>query len=83
MSTLTINNTEKTRQTYPTQTYCYRGRWNCEDSVHDCPGMCGYIRYKDQYGDIVEKSGYCKTDTKIRIVASEIVEVIGLITKVC
>ena len=78
MSTLTINNTEKTIQTYPTQTYYYRGRWDCEDSVHDCPGMCGYIRYKDQSGNIVEESGYCITDTNIQIVASEILQVIGL-----
>lgn len=55
MSTLTINNAIKS--TLPTQTYCFSGRWDCEDSVHDCPGMCGYIIYKDEYGNIVEKSG--------------------------
>ena len=81
MSTLTINNAAI--QTHPTQTYCYSGRWDCEDSVHKCPGMCGYISYKDQYGNIVEKSGFCITDTNIQIVASEIVEVIGLNTEVC
>ena len=81
MSTLTINNAAI--QTYPTQTYCYSGRWDCEDSVHNCPGKCGYIRYKDQYGNIVEESGYCITDTNIQIVASEIIQVIGLDTEVC
>ena len=81
MSTLTINNAIKS--TLPTQTYCFSGRWACDDSVHNCPGMCGYVRYKDKYGNIVEKSGFCKTDTNIRIVASEIIEVIGLNTKVC
>ena len=76
MSNLIIINNSK--PTLPTQTYCYRGRWDCEDSIHDCPGMCGYIRYKDQYGNIVEKSGYCITDTNIQIVASEIISVVGL-----
>ena len=78
MSILTINNSEKI--TLPTQTYCFRGRWECEDSVHDCPGRCGYVRYKDQNGNIVEESGFCITDTDIQIVASEIIQVIGLNT---
>ena len=81
MSTLTINNAEK--PTLPTQTYCYRGRWDCEDSVHNCPGMCGYVRYKDQYGNIVEESGFCITDTNIQIVASEIIQTIGLNSITC
>ena len=55
----------------------------CEDSVHNCPGMCGYVRYKDEHGNIVEESGFCKADTNIRIIASEIIEVVGLNTKVC
>ena len=81
MSTLTINNAIKS--TLPTQTYCFSGRWECEDSVHNCPGMCGYVRYKDEYGNIVEESGFCITDTNIQIVASEIIQVIGLSIKVC
>ena len=81
MSTLTINNIDK--PTLPTKTYCYSGRWDCEDSVHNCPGMCGYVRYKDEYGNILEESGFCITDTKIKIVASEIIEVRGLNSKVC
>ena len=81
MSTLTINNAAI--QTYPTQTYCYSGIWDCKDSVHNCPGMCGYVRYKDEYGNIVEESGFCIKDTNIQIVASEIIQVIGLNTKVC
>ena len=81
MSILTINNAVK--PTLPTQTYCYSGRWWCEDSVHNCPGMCGYVRYKDEHGNIVEESGFCKADTNIRIIASEIIEVGGLNTNVC
>ena len=81
MSTLTINNTVK--PTLQTKTYCYSGRWDCEDSVHDCPGKCGYVRYKDENGNILEESGFCITDTNIQIVASEIIQVIGLNKKVC
>ena len=65
MSTLTINKAVK--PTLPTQTYCFRGRWDCEDSVHNCPGMCGYVRYKDEYGNILEEYGFCITDTNIQM----------------
>lgn len=81
MSTLTINN--EVKPTLPTQTYCFSGRWECEDSVHDCPGKCGYVRYKDKNGNILEESGFCITDTNIQIVASEIIQVVGLIKGVC
>ena len=77
MSILTINNAVK--PTLPTQTYCFSGRWNCGD----CPGMCGYVRYKDEYGNILEESGFCITDTNIQIVASEIIQVVGLDSITC
>ena len=81
MSILTINNAVK--PTLPTQTYCFSGRWDCEDSKHNCPGRCGYVRYKDEYGSIAEESGFCITDTNIQIVASEIIQIVGLNTEVC
>ena len=81
MSNLTIINNSK--PTLPTQTYCYSGRWPCEDSVHDCPGKCGYIEYKDENGNIIEEYGYCKQHTNIVIVASEIILVEGLNLKNC
>ena len=81
MSNLIIINNSK--PTLPTQTYCYSGRWPCEDSVHDCPGKCGYIIYKDENGNIIEENGYCNQDTNIKIIASEIIEVMGLNTKAC
>ena len=52
-------------------------------SLHNCPGRCGYVRYKDEHGNIAEEAGFCITDTNIQIVASEIIKVIGLNTKVC
>ena len=81
MAILTIINNSK--PTLPTQTYCYSGRWLCEDAVHDCPGRCGYIRYKDENGNIVEEYGYCVQDTNIVIVASEIILVVGLKLENC
>ena len=71
MSILIINNAVKSA--LPTQTYCFSGKWDCEDSTNNCPEMCGVVRYKDEYGNIVEESGFCITDTNIQIVASEIV----------
>ena len=81
MSILTINNAAK--PTLPTQTYCYSGRWDCEDSLHNCPGKCGHIKYKDENGSIVEEYGYCVQDTNIAIVASEIISVVGLDLENC
>ena len=81
MSNLTIINNSK--PTLPTQTYCYSGRWPCEDAVHDCPGKCGYIEYKDENGNIIEENGYCNQDTNIVIVASEIILVVGLDLENC
>ena len=81
MSILTINNAVK--PTLPTQTYCYSGRWSCQDPVHDCPGRCGYIKYKDENGNIIEENGYCVQDTNIVIVASEIILVVGLYLENC
>ena len=81
MSNLTIINNSK--PTLPTQTYCYSGRWPCEDSLHNCPEMCGYVRYKDENGNIVEESGFCTADTNIQIVASEIILVVGLNLENC
>ena len=81
MSTLTINNAAK--PTLPTQTYCYSGRWSCQDPLHNCPGKCGYIRYKDENGNIIEEDGYCVQDTNIVIVASEIILVEGLYLENC
>ena len=81
MSNLIIINNSK--PTLPTQTYCYSGRWSCEDSLHDCPGKCGYIIYKDENGNIIEENGYCEQDTNIQIIASEIIEVRGLNTEAC
>ena len=80
MSNLTIINNSK--PTLPTQTYCYSGRWSCEDSVHDCPGKCGHIKYKDENGNIIEEYGYCVQDN-IVIVASEIILVEGLDLENC
>ena len=81
MSNLTIINNSK--PTLPTQTYCYSGRWPCEDPVRDCQGKCGYIKYKDENGNIIEEYGYCVQDTNIVIVASEIILVVGLYLENC
>ena len=75
-----INNS---KTTLPTQTYCFSGRWDCEDPKHNCPGRCGYVRYKDEHGNIIEEDGYCVQDTNIVIVASEIISVVGLDLENC
>ena len=81
MSTLIINNA--VNPTLPTQTYCFMGRWECEDYIHHCPGMCGSITYLDEYGSEQTESGYCKDDGIVKIVASSIIRYIGMILITC
>ena len=76
MSNLIIINNSKT--ILPTQTYCFSGRWPCEDSVHDCPGVCGSVTYIDEFGNQQTESGYCIDDGIIQITASSIVSLVGM-----
>ena len=81
MSTLTINNAAI--QTLPTQIYCFKPRWPCEDSVHKCPGQCGYVIYYDENGIEQMEAGFCIDDGIIRIIASSIIEVMGMKQVTC
>ena len=76
MSTLTINN--EVKPTLQTQIYCLKAYFDCQDSVHDCPGDCGSVTYIDKLGNQQTKSGYCKDDGIIKITASSIVSYIGM-----
>ena len=76
MSILIINNAVKS--TLPTQTYCFSGKWACNDSVHNCPDLCGSITYLDEYGNEHTESGYCIDDGIVQIVASSIISHIGM-----
>lgn len=81
MSILTINNAAK--PTLPTQTYCFEARWDCDDSVHNCPDVCGSVTYIDEFGDQQTESGYCTSDGVIQIIASSIVSTIGMDQVTC
>ena len=81
MSNLTIINNSK--PTLPTQTYCYSGRWSCEDSFHDCPGKCGYVRYYDENGIEQMEAGFCIDDGIVQIIASSIIEATGMKQVTC
>lgn len=76
MSTLTINNDVK--PTLPVNTYCFEGRWDCNNPTHGCPDPCGSITYIDKFGVEHTESGYCINDGIIQIVASSIVSHIGM-----
>ena len=81
MSILTINNAVKPN--LPTQTYCFRGRWDCNDSLHNCPGQCGYVRYYDENGIEQMQAGFCIDDGIVQIIASSIIEAIGMQQVTC
>lgn len=72
-----------TPQTLPTQLYCLEAHWDCEDSVHNCPGVCGSVTYIDEFGNQQTESGYCINDGIIQIVASSIVSHIGMNIVTC
>ena len=76
MSNLIIINNSKT--TLPTQKYCLRAYRDCQDSVHDCPGVCGSVTYIDEFGNQQTESGYCIDDGIIQITASSIVSLVGM-----
>ena len=63
--------------------YCFKAYWDCEDSVHNCPGQCGYVRYYDEFGVEQMEAGYCVDDGVIQIVASSIIEAIGMVQVTC
>ena len=67
-----------TPQTLPTQTYCFEAFWECNDSIHNCPGPCGSVTYKDEFGNTQVESGYCIDDGVIKIVASSIISHQGM-----
>ena len=81
MSTLTINNAIKS--TLPTQIYCFQPLWGCNDSVHNCPDVCGRIVYLDEYGDEYVEEGYCVEGGIIQITASSIISHIGMNLVTC
>lgn len=64
-------------QVVVTSNFCYVGHWDCEDSLHNCPGRCGYVVYIDSAGNQVEQNGICG-NTVITINAQSIVEAIGV-----
>ena len=81
MSILTINNAVK--PTLPTQTYCFKPRWACEDSVHNCPGVCASVTYLDEFGVEQMQAGFCIDDGIVQIIASSIIEATGMKQVTC
>ena len=60
------------------QLYCFKGFWACEDSVHNCPDLCGSVAYIDEFGNQQTQSGYCVNDGVIQIFATSIISHVGM-----
>lgn len=39
--------------------YCVEGFWDCQDPVHNCPGLCGRVTYTNADGQVVTETGLC------------------------
>lgn len=62
----------------PTFTFNFQAIWQCDDSIHDCPGVCGSITYQDEFGTEIIENGFCTDDGIFGIQASCIVDFHGV-----
>ena len=58
--------------------YCFKGLWAINDSLHNCPTPCGSITYIDAYGNTETISGISADDPIITIEAQSIVSTVGV-----
>ena len=58
--------------------YCFKGFWDMNDNIHNCPTPCGSITYIDAYGNTETISGISSNDPTITIEAQSIVSTVGV-----
>lgn len=63
--------------------YCFEGRWDINDDIHNCPTPCGSITYIDAYGNTETISGISSDDPTITIEAQSIVSTVGVTEVAC
>ena len=80
MATVTMN-TEAA--VIVTSNFCFVGRWDEADTVHNCPSLCGQITYIDAFGNTQTESGITYQMGVITIEAQSIVSSVGVDTVDC
>ena len=64
-------------------TYCFKGIYDMNDDIHNCPTPCGSITYIDAYGNTKTISGISGDDPIITIEARSIVSTVGVVEVAC
>ena len=80
MATVTMNTEAAIVVVY---NYCFKGHWAINDSIHNCPTLCGSITYIDAYGNTETISGISADDPPITIEAQSIVSTVGVSEIAC
>ena len=57
--------------------YCFKGLWDINDDLHNCPTLCGSITYIDAYGNTEIISGIPANEL-VKIEAQSIVSTAGV-----
>ena len=63
--------------------YCFKGRWDMNDSLHNCPTPCGSVTYIDPSGNTETISGISASDPTLTIEARSIISTVGVSKVAC
>ena len=76
--------TTTTSTTLPiTSFFCFEGRWDEADTLHNCPSLCGQITYIDAFGNTQTESGITYQMGVITIEAQSIISTVGVDAVTC
>ena len=80
MATVTMNTEAAPVVVY---NYCFKGLWDMNDNIHNCPTPCGSITYIDAYGNTETISEISSNDPTITIEAQSIISTVGVSEVAC
>lgn len=63
--------------------YCFKGLWDMNDNIHNCPTPCGSVTYIDPSGNTTTISGISSSDPTLTIEAQSIVSTTGVLEVAC
>ena len=63
--------------------FCFKGIYDENDSVHHCPTPCGSVTYIDPSGNTATISGISASDPTLTIEAQSIVSTVGVVEVAC
>ena len=63
--------------------YCFKGLWDIDDDLHNCPTPCGSVTYIDPSGKTATISGISASDPTLTIEAQSIISTVGVSEVAC